>query len=163
MWAFYQEKNVAGLTLKCIPIVPHSLTFHNTSIFCSTPFRCIFTISHSSMEITLAYGIAAGSIFVIVILLNLLLKPVSLWISKHLTYPRLIDRHLSIGPWSRADVLLRLIYITENIVSFSFRTPSIWTAGLRAVNLLLINLIPVFADFYLSFLTDLFGVSLNMY
>jgi hypothetical protein len=44
-----------------------------------------------------------------------------------------------------------------------FKAPSIYTASLRAADLSLINLIPAVAGPHLSFLADIFGLSLTTY
>lgn len=121
------------------------------------------------MEITQVYAIAAGSVFLIVIFVNLrpyitqCLEILSLMTSKYLVYPQIIHRHRYLGPWSLADVLLHLIYITVNVLCVSFKASSIWIAGLRAANLSLINIIPLFAGPHLSFIADLLGVYLSTF
>lgn len=121
------------------------------------------------MEITQIYGIAIGGVLVLLVLLNLrphleaFLEAVSLLVSKHLTYPRIVDRHRYFGPWSRADVVLPLFYTTANIFCVSFRAPSMLTAGLRAADLSLINMVLNFAGFHLCLLADILGVSLSTY
>jgi hypothetical protein len=121
------------------------------------------------MEITQLYAIAAGGILLLLMLINFrsyieaFLSAVSLPASKHLTYPRIIHRHRYFGPWSRADVIIQLVYITVNTFCVGFRVPDVSTAGLRAANLSLINMVPNFAGSHLSFLADIVGVPLSTY
>ncbi|KAH6706214.1 hypothetical protein BKA61DRAFT_436840, partial [Leptodontidium sp. MPI-SDFR-AT-0119] len=88
--------------------------------------------------------------------------------SKHLTYPYLLHRHQSLGPWSRAQVLVQLIYMTANVSCLSFENVfglrfgflNITKAGLRAGTMSLVNMIPLFAGPHLSFLAGYLGASL---
>ena len=63
------------------------------------------------MDAIQIYAIAAGGTFSVFALVHLLthviplLTRVSLFLSKHLTYPYLIHRHQVLGPWSRAASL----------------------------------------------------------
>ena len=115
------------------------------------------------------YATAAGGFFFVFIIVNLLphtvrfREKISLLTSKHLTYPYFLNRHRLLGPWSRTDVLVQLIYITINVFCLSFRVFTISKADLQAGNLSLVNMISLFADAHLSFLTDLLGFSLNSY
>jgi hypothetical protein len=118
------------------------------------------------MEITLAFGIAVGGIFLSLALFKIrhrirqFLEAFSLWIKKHFVYPQCLRRHRYLGPWSRADVLLQSVYFATNVFCLIYKVPSISKAGLRAANLSLINLIPLFSGPSFSVLTDLLGVSL---
>jgi hypothetical protein len=64
------------------------------------------------MEITLAFGIAVGGIFLSLALFKIrhrirqFLEAFLLWMNKHFVYPPLLRRHWYLGLWSRADVLL---------------------------------------------------------
>jgi hypothetical protein len=50
-----------------------------------------------------------------------------------------------------------------NAFCIGFKVVDIKSAGLRAANLSLINMIPLFASSYLSYLADILGVSLRVY
>jgi hypothetical protein len=124
------------------------------------------------MEITLGYAIAAGGILLILALINLLPHFVQVvtftWpsfrrVSRYLIYRYLIHRHQLLGPWTLADVLIQLLYIGINSLCLGFRFPSIATAGIRAGNLSLINLVPLFLGPHLSFLADIIGVSFSTF
>jgi hypothetical protein len=121
------------------------------------------------MEITLAFAIAVGGIFLSLALYKLrhrirqFLEGFSLWTYKHFVYPQCLRRHRYLGPWSRADVLLQLIYIAVHVVCLRVKVSSISEAGLRAANLSLINLIPLFSGPSFNVLTDLLGISLGMF
>ncbi|KFY19587.1 hypothetical protein V493_07902, partial [Pseudogymnoascus sp. VKM F-4281 (FW-2241)] len=64
-------------------------------------------------------------------------------------------------PWSRAGVLLQLIYTTLNLFCVGFRVSTISGAGLRAGSLAVVNMIPLFAGAHLAFFADQLGVSLK--
>lgn len=124
------------------------------------------------MEITLGYAIAAGGILLVLALINLFpllpqlisfARPFFRRASRYLIYRYLIGRHRFLGPWTFADVIIQLVYIGVNSFCLGFRFPSIATAGIRAGNLSLINLIPLFLGPHLSFLADLLGVSLRTF
>jgi hypothetical protein len=126
------------------------------------------------MDINQYYATAAGGIVIIFVLVNFLphitrlAKHISLLISKHYTYPYLLHRHRFLGPWSRADVLVQLIYIAANIICLifivsksGFQVSTILESGLQAGSLSLINMVLVFAGPYLGFLADLLGLLLK--
>lgn len=121
------------------------------------------------MDITQVYAVAAGGIVFAFVLINLLpylaslLKHISLFTSKHLTYPYLLHRYRFLEPWSRAEVLTQAIYLTVNIFCLSFKVSDMAKAGLRAETLSLVNIIPLFAGPLLSFLADRLGVPLKVY
>jgi len=121
------------------------------------------------MDASQVYGIVIGGIFCVLLLINgrpliaRLVRYFSPLISKHLIYRYVLRRHRFLGPWSRADALVQLIYIAGNVFCFSFRASTILQAGLRAGTLSVINLIPLFAGPHLNTLADLLGVSLNMF
>ena len=121
------------------------------------------------MDIIQIYAIAAGGTFFIFVLINLLpylaplWKHISLFTSKHLTYPYILHRHRLIGPCSRLEILLQVVYLTINIFCLSFRLSGVAKAGTRAANLSLVNMIPLFAGPSFSFLADRLGVPLEVY
>ncbi len=121
------------------------------------------------MDVIQIYATAAGGFFFVFIIVNLLShtvrfrEKISLLTFKHLTYSYFLNRHRLLGPWSRTDVLVQLIYITINVFCLSFRVSTISKAGLQAGNLSLVNMIPLFAGTHLSFLADLLGFPLNSY
>jgi hypothetical protein len=118
------------------------------------------------MDITQAYALAVGGTFSIPLLANLLpyIKPsVTHFISNHLTCPFLLHRHRLFGPWSRAEALVQLIYLTVNVFCLSFRVLDFSKAGVRAGTLSLVNMIPLFAGPHFGFLTDMLGVPLKVY
>jgi hypothetical protein len=121
------------------------------------------------MDITQAYALAAGGIAFPFPCANLFSylpgfgHYVCLFMSKHLTYPYILNRHALLGPWSRADLLIQLVYLATNIFCLSFRVADISSAGLRAGTLSLINLIPLLSGPHLSFLADLLGIQLSTY
>jgi hypothetical protein len=119
------------------------------------------------MDITEKYAIAAGGIFFLLLIVQLLprlaglVEGAYLWISKHFIYPYALNRHRGVGPWSRATVLIQLTYVTVNIFCLGFRLSSTSKAGLRAGTLALINMVPLFVGPHHSFLADTLGISLS--
>ena len=121
------------------------------------------------MDITIVYANIIGGGFGLLLLINSLpliirlVRYLSPLISKHLIYRYILHRHRLLGPWSRADVLVQLIYIAGNICCFEFWDTTISQAGLRAGTLAMINLILLFVVPYLSTLADLLGVTLSTF
>ena len=121
------------------------------------------------MDILAIYAITAGGIFISFFLLSLIRVLTSLkewagaavFVSRHFTYPYLINRHRLLGPWTRASVLFHTGYAAVNIFLIFFRVTSLASAGRRAGTLSLINLIFVLAASHLSHLADLLWVSLR--
>ena len=107
-----------------------------------------------SMDVPQIYATAAGGFFLVFILVNFLSRTVreriALFTSKHLTYPYFLHRHRFLGPWTRSAILVQLIYIALNAFCLGFRASTLSKAGLRAGNLSLANMIPLFAGPYLS-------------
>ena len=121
------------------------------------------------MDISLIYAIIIGSSFGLLLLINSLpliarlVRYLSPLVSKHLIYRYILHRHRLLGPWSRADVLVQLMYIAGNICCFEFWDTTISQVGLRAGTLATINLIPLFAVPHLGTLADLLGVTINTF
>ncbi len=121
------------------------------------------------MNVTQVYAIAAGGVFVLLLTVKSVssvqrvLRALAILVAKHFTYPFLVRRHRFLGPWSRADVLLQLVYFTINIFCMTFRVTSVKEIGARAGTLAMINMAPPFFGFHLSFLADILGISLANY
>lgn len=121
------------------------------------------------MDISVIYAMVIGSSFCLLLLINSLplitrlAKYLPPLVSKHLIYRYILHRHRLLGPWSRADVLVQLIYITGNICCFEFWDTTITQVGLRAGTLAVINLIPLFAVPHFSTIADLLGLSLSTF
>lgn len=119
------------------------------------------------MNVPQVYAIAAGGVFVLLLIINSIsavqqiLHAFAIVVAKHLTYPFLVRRRRLLGPWSRADVLLQVIYLTINIFCLTFRVSSAKEVGARAGTLAIINMAPLFFGFHLSFLADILGISLS--
>ena len=119
------------------------------------------------MNVPHFYAIAAGGVFVLLLIMKSFstmqqfLYALTILVAKHLTYPLLIRRRRLLGPWSGADVLLQVIYLTINILCLTFRVSSVKEVGTRAGTLALINIAPLFFGFHLSFLADILGISLS--
>ena len=118
------------------------------------------------MDIPQVYAMGVGGAFLILIFLNLIpyvRNNTIILANKHLAYPLFVRRHHFLGPWSRADVILQSLYVGVNIVCVGFKPASVHMAGLRAGTLSLVNMIPLFAGFHLSFLADILGIRLKSY
>jgi hypothetical protein len=78
------------------------------------------------MDTSLVYAIVIGGSFLFLLLINglplitRLVRYLSPLVSKHLIYRYILHRHRLLGPWSRADVLVQIIYIAGNIYCFEF-------------------------------------------
>ena len=121
------------------------------------------------MDVTQFYAIAAGSCIALVFMvrtlirLRWLLKPGDGLLRKHLLYPLLLRRHRLLGPWSRAQVALQVIYLAANIFCICFKVSTASGAATRAGHLSLINMVPAYFGLHLSFICTLLGVSLPTY
>src|SRR5277367_467471 len=105
------------------------------------------------MDVTLGYAITAGGVLFIPVFIHLLPRlsylisfapPCLRWTLKYLTYLYLVRRHRFLGLWTLTDVIIQLVYISDNSFCLSFRVSSIAMASVRAGNLLLINLVTLF-------------------
>ncbi|KAL6229546.1 hypothetical protein BDW75DRAFT_249571 [Aspergillus navahoensis] len=85
----------------------------------------------------------------------------SLWVSRHLMLPVVAHRHRFWGPWTRASVFLYLLFVAVNVFLVFFRVRSLSSAGHRAGELALINLILPLSTNHLSHLADLLGITLR--
>jgi len=119
------------------------------------------------MDIPQIYTTAAGGFFLVFILVNFLSRTIrdriSLFTSKHLTYPYFFHRYRLLGPWTRSGLLVHLIYVAINAFCLGFRDSAPSKAGHRAGNLSLANMIPLFAGPHLGFLADVLGFRLDTY
>ncbi len=126
------------------------------------------------MDVSQVYAIVIGGIFCVLLLLNglpwiaRLVRYLSRVMSKHMIYRYVLHRHRLLDPWSRAGVLLHLMYIAGNITCLSLglshtnvQISTFSQAGLRAGILSVVNLIPLFAGPHLDLLADLLGLNLN--
>jgi hypothetical protein len=115
------------------------------------------------------YAVSVGGIFAFLLLVNTLpyfqasLAFAHRLILQYLVFPQLLRRNRFVGPWSPADVLLQICYVTANAFCLGFRAESFGEAGVRAARLSLINMVPAFAGPHLSFLADVLGVSLRTF
>lgn len=121
------------------------------------------------MNVTQFYAIAAGGCIILLFIihslirLSLFLKLCDTLLRKHLLYSLLLRRHRLLGPWTRAQVAFQLIYLGGNVFCTCFKVSTASEAATRAGNLSLINMMPTYFGFHLSFICDLLDVSLLMY
>ncbi len=119
------------------------------------------------MEITQIYAIAAGGVILLLVVLNASslfkhgFESLNILRSKYLTYPLLVQRHRFFGPRSPADIIVQSLYTLLNGFCLFFRVASLKEVGDRAGTLSMINMAPLFFGLHLSFLADLFGLSMS--
>lgn len=117
------------------------------------------------MDTSIIYAIVVGSSFGLLLLINgfplfaRFVRYISPLVSKHLVYHYILDRHRLLGPWSRAGVMIQLIYFAGNACCLRFWDTTTSQAGLQAGTLAVINMIPLFAIPHLVTLADLLGVA----
>jgi len=121
------------------------------------------------MDITQIYAITAGAIFGLVLMMRAassflrFFRPYSVLLVKHLLYPRVLRRHRFVGPWTRAHVFLHLLYLAVNIFCSTFGVSTIKELGNRTGTMSLINVIPAYFGYHLSFISDMLGLSILDY
>ena len=74
-----------------------------------------------------------------------------------------MKRHRLLGPWSRATLLFQAIYLSITVLCLSYNVSDLSEAGSRAGTLSLINMIPLYSGLHLSFLVDMYGISVQTY
>mgnify|MGYP003624684285 FL=1 len=124
------------------------------------------------METTVVYAIVLGGILLFLFIINVLsvvpysafsIPPLVDRALRYLMYPYVVRRHRLLGPWTLADVLVQLIYFAGNSFCLGFRVSGFAKAGIRAGNLSLINMVPLFLGPHLGFLADILGISLSTF
>jgi hypothetical protein len=101
------------------PFFPPCPPQSSVSIYIASSYPRLFI-----MDISLVYTIIMGGSFLLPLLINglpliaHLVRYLSPLVSKHLIYRYILHRHRLLGRWSRADVLVQLIYIAGNICCF---------------------------------------------
>ena len=121
------------------------------------------------MDITQIYAITAGAIFGLVLIIKAasffvrFLQPYSVLLVKYFLYLNVLRRHRFFGPYTREQVLLHLLYLAVNIFYSIFEVSSIRELGTRTGTLLLIHIIPSYFGYYLSFASDILGLSIINY
>lgn len=122
------------------------------------------------MDVTQYFAIAAGGLYGVVVIISFIAHLVHLCRThlsatflRHVIYPFFLNRHRFVGPWTRTSVLLHIFYWATMGFCCSFRTTGLTDASARAGTLSLINMIPLFSSFHLSFVADMFGISLRAY
>ncbi|OJD10684.1 hypothetical protein AJ78_08376 [Emergomyces pasteurianus Ep9510] len=112
------------------------------------------------MDIVTIYSAVTGGVLVTLTLIRIIcslksrINTISMLISKHLTYPCLLKRHRLFGPWTRANVLLYIVYGVVTIFFIAFRVSSASEAARQTETLSLVNMRIIFIATHLSFLAD---------
>lgn len=73
-------------------------------------------------------------------------RPYSVLLMKHFLYPNVLRRHRFFGSYTRAQVLLHLLYLAVNIFYSIFGVSSIKELGTQTGTLSLINMIPAYSQ-----------------
>jgi len=121
------------------------------------------------MDPTQVYAISLEMVFVVCVVvrgtiyLSWLLQSYNTLFAKHFSYPLVLERHRLIGPLTRADLFYHVSYMAVNIFCGTFRVSSIADVGTRAGNLSLINVMPSYLAYHLSFMSDMLSLSLRTY
>lgn len=121
------------------------------------------------MDITQIYAIATGALFGLFLIIRTtffvfkFFQHCNILLVKHFLFPFIIKRHYFLGPWTRAQLFSALFYLALNIFCCMFGVSSINTIGSRAGTLSVINIIPAYFGYHLSFIGDILGVSLQTY
>jgi hypothetical protein len=141
------------------------------------------------MEYMILYAIAAGGIFLLLVLVRIApwfgllaealsrfvakqaealsrfvakkAEALSRCVAKHLAYPYLLGRHRLIGPWTRLAVLLSLAYGLVNIFFVTFRASSSSEMSRRAGTLSLLNMALLYPFMQLGVFADVLGLSFD--
>ena len=101
------------LEISLVPVLSSTLPILDFAGF-------LYPLRSFIMDITLVYTIVVSSCFGLLMLINglpliaRLVRYLSPLVSKHLIYRYVLHRHRFLGPWSRAGVLVQLIYIAGN-------------------------------------------------
>jgi len=99
------------------------------------------------MDITQIYAITAGAIFGLVLMIRAassfvrFCRPYSVLLVRRFLYPNVLGRHRFFGPYTRAQVLLHLLYLAVNIFCSVFGVSSIRELDTRTGTLSLTNMI----------------------
>ena len=121
------------------------------------------------MNITQIYTITTDAILSLLLIICAMLFfhqifwSCSVLLAKHFLYPLILQWYHFFGPWSWAQVILHLIYMTVNTFCSTFRVSSIKELGKRAGTLSLINMISSYFNYHLSFISNMLSLSLITY
>ena len=121
------------------------------------------------MDVTQYYAIAAGGCIALLFIVQTLIRiswlfiPCIALLRKFFLCPLLLRRHRLLGPWTRAQVAIELIYLAVNALCACFRVSTASNVATRARYLSLINMMPTYFEFHLSFVCTLLGISLPTY
>ena len=119
------------------------------------------------MDLITIYAIAAGGILGTLFLIRIapsvisLSNSISVVVSKHLSNPYILNRHRLYGPWTRANVLLYVVYVAVSAFFAAYRAQSSLEVGRRAGTLSVINMGLLILATHLSLLADILGISLH--
>lgn len=119
------------------------------------------------MDTPNVYGIVGGSLVGILLIVRLLPWLMTLRtgffqaVAKYLTYSYLVDRHRLLGPWTPAEVLVYLSYISTNLFCIFYLKVSGADVSRRAGLLSVINMTFLYSSPNLSILADCLGITVR--
>lgn len=120
------------------------------------------------MDPSRAYAIAAGGLFLLILLYRLTTRILSFirsrtvfFLLKHFIYPYVFRRHRFMELVTREQFILQVVYWCATAACNFIRVNTMAQASARAGTLSVINLIPLLFAGKLSIAADLFGVSLR--
>lgn len=122
------------------------------------------------MNVTSVYAIVAGGLFAVLTTIQFLVQGywflknrLLRYILRYAIYPYFISRHRLFGPWTYGYACLQITYWALTLFCNSFAVKSLKEAGKRAGFLCLINMVPLYLSFHLSFIADVLGLLLQAY
>jgi hypothetical protein len=120
----------------------------------------------NSASPTIIYAACLYAIFLLLPLLSHgipFLYPEFIHAKTLLDYHYIIGRHSMIGPWTFSGTTYHVLYLAVNTFTLCYRADSPTKVASRATTLALINLAPVYLGLRLSFLSDVFCVSVRQF
>lgn len=121
------------------------------------------------MDLSTLYALVAGSIFVLLWLVQVISKSIRFLsvtvqiLRRHIVYPHLIRRYTITGPLTRSRFSLVMVVVGVNAFFCVFRASTTAEIGVRTGDMALVNLIPLYLGIHHSFVADLLGLRLQFY
>lgn len=85
------------------------------------------------------------------------------FLAQHLTYPLVFSHQSLIGPWTRAALVLKVLYVAANLFFLLYRSSTIESVGQKAGVMASINMTPLYLSFHHGAMAGYLGISLSMY
>lgn len=84
-------------------------------------------------------------------------------LTQHLTYALVLGHWYGVGPWTRATLMRKLLYIAVNLFFLLYQTRTVMSAGHKAGVLATVNMIPLYFSLHHGAMADYLGLSLSTY